>query len=186
RPPYTLAFALDGGAPRVLVASQELAVPLTLTNTGTREWDPPRIHLSYHWVWFIPRELPARSLWAVPYPNGVRTELAGAVPAGGRLGVQGRLLAPDLPGVYWLQWDMVEEGVAWFAQLSPRQPRQLVIVVPTLAGLFAPLPLLIALAGLIGIARRPSQRWLLAFVAVADVWWCTATLFSKPLLLVHE
>src|SRR5438477_652692 len=52
--------------------------------------------------------------------------------------------------------------------------------------LVAPLPLLIALAGLIGIAGRPSQRWLLAFVAVADVWWCAATLFSKPLLLVHE
>src|SRR2546430_13295463 len=88
RPPYTLAFALDGGAPRVLVASQELAVPLTLTNTGTREWNPPRIHLSYHWVWFIPRELPARSRWDVPYHNGIRTELAGAVAAGGRLGVQ--------------------------------------------------------------------------------------------------
>jgi membrane-anchored protein YejM (alkaline phosphatase superfamily) len=40
---------------------------------------------------------------------------------------------------------MVKEGVTWFAQVSPRAPRQLVIVLPTLAALFAPLPLVVAL-----------------------------------------
>ena len=50
--------------------------------------------------------------------------------AGGRVALQGRILAPALPGLYWLQWDMVEEGVTWFAQVAPRQPRTLVVVVP--------------------------------------------------------
>ena len=101
--------------------------------------------------------------------------------------VEGRLLAPDYPGLYWLQWDMVEEGVTWFAQVSPRQPRQLVIVLPTLAGFFAPLPLVVALLSVFalggGRARSPG---LLEILAVADVIWCAAALFSKPLILIHE
>jgi hypothetical protein len=90
--------------------------------------------------------------------------------------LQGRLLAPDHPGLYWLQWDMVEENITWFAQVSPRQPRSLVVILPTLAGFFAPIPLIAALAGLLAIRR----------FAAPDVVWCAATLLSKQLLLFEE
>jgi phosphoglycerol transferase MdoB-like AlkP superfamily enzyme len=97
------------------------------------------------------------------------------VPAGARITVPARLLAPRWPGIYWLQWDMVEEGVTWFAQVSPRQPRALVLVAPPPAWLVAPLPLAIAIAAL--VMRR---------IALADVVWCAAALGVKPLILARD
>jgi phosphoglycerol transferase MdoB-like AlkP superfamily enzyme len=188
----------------VLQAGQEITLPVSVVNAGQREWESPLIHVSYHWLWFIPREFatPSRS---VPYHDGIRTELTSTVPPGGRIALQGRMLAPSLPGLYWLQWDMVEEGVTWFAQVSPRQRRTLMLVVPPLAWLFAPLPLLIALAGALTLRIKPegtpaasglpgspkpqsgeggSRTWW--FVAFADVAWCIACLFAKPLLVFRE
>jgi phosphoglycerol transferase MdoB-like AlkP superfamily enzyme len=197
-PPYQLAFTLSGQAPRVLRAQQEITVPLNITNSGLRGWDPAGVRLSYHWLWIVPPELARRSR-TVPYHDGIRTELPEPVAPAGRMAVQGRLLAPSWPGLYWLQWDMVAEGVTWFAQVSPRQPRQLVVVVPTLNALATPLPLMTALVGIwaVGVARRGKARLtsrpqgvrvrsLLAVAASADAVWCAATLFAKPLMLVRE
>jgi lipoteichoic acid synthase len=187
-PPYSLAFTLTGKTPRVLHAGEETTVPQTVANTGERAWDPPRVHVSYHWLWIIPRELARRSR-TVPYQDGIRTELPRAVAPGAGVAIVTRLLAPPYPGLYWLQWDMVEEHVTWFAQVSPGQPRRLVVVLPTLAGLFAPLPLLTAIAGVgaLGLTRRTTRSVsFVAGAAVAEAAWCAATLFAKPLMLVHE
>jgi lipoteichoic acid synthase len=177
-PPYPLAFSIEAASPRVLETSQEISVPVTLGNSGVRSWDPAHVHLSYHWLWLVPRELVHRSQ-TVPYHGGIRTDLGSEAPVmpGAHVGLQGRILAPATPGVYWLQWDMVEEGVTWFAQVAPRQPRRLVVVVPPLAWVLAPLPLLLALWGL--FASRGGDR------RFADVVWCGATLTAKPLILVH-
>ena len=171
-PPYQLAFAVDGRGPRVLTASRQTTVPLTIANIGTREWDPARVHLSYHWLWLVPRELASRSRWDIPYQNGIRTELGRTVAPAARMSVEARLRAPSLPGLYWLQWDMVEERVTWFAQVAPRQPRALVVIVPPIVWLLAPLPLLMAIA-----ARR---------FAGADVLWCAATLLCKPFIIIQD
>jgi len=174
-PPYHLAFDLEGRSPRLLLTSQEITVPVVVVNTGTRTWDPSAIHVSYHWLWIVPREIVRRSR-TVPYQDGIRTDLDHEVAPRARIAIAGRLLAPSWPGVYWLQWDMVEEGVTWFAQVSPRQPRTLVVVVPPPAWLFAPLPLALAIAG--ALRRRR--------LALADVWWCASTLAVKPLIVEHE
>jgi phosphoglycerol transferase MdoB-like AlkP superfamily enzyme len=174
-PPYSLAFSLDGRSPRLLATSQEITVPLTVVNMGQRAWDPTTIHVSYHWLWIVPRELAHRSR-TVPYHDGIRTALDGAVAPGARVAVPARLLTPGWPGVYWLQWDMVEEEVTWFAQVSPRQPRTLVVVMPPPAWIVAPLPLLIAIVGLYARRRIPA----------ADVLWCAATLAAKPPILEHD
>ena len=54
----------------------------------------------------------------------------------------------------------------------------------------APLPLLVALAGLLVLGRmrrgRDVHRGCAAFARSADVWWCAAALCAKPLMLVHE
>jgi lipoteichoic acid synthase len=174
-PPYHLAFSFDAASPRVLETSQEITVPVAVANTGDRTWDPARVHLSYHWLWLVPRELAHRSR-TVPYHDGIRTDLGDApIAPGARVAARGRILAPAWPGVYWLQWDMVDEGVTWFAQVAPRQPRHLVVVVPPLAWILAPWPLLVVLLALFG------QRW-----SDGDVWWCFATLATKPLILGHE
>ena len=157
-PPHPLAFGLVAASPRLLQTSQEIAVPVSLTNIGARTWDPSRVHLSYHWLWLVPRELLHRSR-TVPYQDGIRTALGDApLPAGANLEVQGRILAPDIPGVYWLQWDMVEESVTWFAQVAPRQPRTLVLVIPPPVWMFAPLPLLIACWGVFAL-RAGHAKW---------------------------
>jgi lipoteichoic acid synthase len=188
--PTAGAFDLEGRAPRFLIASQEIVVPLVVANQGTQPWNPATIHVSYHWLWLIPRELPHRSRWNVPYHEGIRTDLPSLVAPGARVRVDGRLLAPVYPGLYWLQWDMVDEGVTWFSQVAPRQPRRLVVVVPSAASLFAPLPLVVALSSLVLLlaierGRSVSPR-IVALVTVADVVWCAATLFSKQLLLIPE
>jgi lipoteichoic acid synthase len=182
-PPYTLAFRLDVSSPRLLESSRETTVALELTNTGQRAWDPARVHVSYHWLWLVPREIVSRSRWDVPYHNGIRTDLGRSVGPNASLALQGRVLAPDWPGLYWLQWDMVEEGAAWFSQAAPRQPRTLVLVLPPLAWLAAPVPLLVAIFGV--RATRAAGRGR-RFGAVADAAWCAAALAAKPLLVVHE
>jgi len=183
--PYPLNFSIDVHTPRILVASQEVAVPVTVANTGVRSWDATRIHVSYHWLWFVPRETIKRSRWDLPYHDGIRTELTDrseSLAPGARVALQGRILAPAFPGLYWLQWDMVEEGAVWFAQVAPRQPRTLVIVLPTMTWIFGPLPLLIALAGYLAFRRGASPR----LAAVSDVLWCAAALGAKSLILVDN
>ena len=180
-PPYAFAFDLQGRAPRILETGREVVVPVTIVNTGQRAWDPERIHFSYHWLWLVPRETPARSRWDVPYHNGIRTDLPDRMDPGSRSAIQGRLLPPSWPGLYWLQWDMVEEGVAWFAQGAPRQSRTLVLVCPPIAWIAAPIPLLVALLGLRRVLRAGDR-----FGETADVSWCAAALLCKPLLVVHE
>src|ERR1051326_11637 len=172
-PPYPLAFTLQGHTPRLLESSAETAVPVFLTNTGLRAWPSSSVHLSYHWLWIVARETPSRSGWDVPYQNGIRTELERTVAPGEGVAVAGRVLAPDVPGLYWLQWDMVDEGVAWFAQVAPRQPRTLIVVYPPLVWVLAPLPLVVAIAGL-------RRRW-----RAADAAWCAAVLFAKPFVVIH-
>jgi phosphoglycerol transferase MdoB-like AlkP superfamily enzyme len=185
-PSPSLRFGFEGSAPRILHAWNEGVVPVTVINTGTKTWNHNRVHLSYHWLWLIPRELPKRSRWNLPYHEGIRSELTEDVEPGGRLAIPGRLLAPRWPGMYWLQWDMVEEGAVWFSQVSPRQPRQLVVVLPTLAGLATPLPLLVALCALgaawLGRGRQEPTR----FLAASPLIWCATALLAKPLMLMRD
>ena len=182
---YPLNFSIDVRPPRLLEASREIAIPVTVANTGLRAWDSSRVHVSYHWLWFVPRETVKRSRWNLPYHDGIRSELSDrdeSIAPGARVALQGRILAPAVPGLYWIQWDMVEEGAVWFAQVAPRQQRTLVVVIPTLTWLFGPLPLLVALAGYLAFRRGGAP----AFARASDVLWCAAALGAKPLILVDE
>jgi phosphoglycerol transferase MdoB-like AlkP superfamily enzyme len=172
----------------MLRAGEEIVVPLTVTNTGSDAWNPDRVHVSYHWLWFVPRELASRSR-NVPYEDGIRTDLGRPLAPSASAHLEGRLLAPSWPGVYWLQWDAVDEGVTWFSQVSPRQPRTFVVVLPTAFAVFVPLPLLIAVLGVYAIGRIERRReyvdpGLVRFARTADMWWAGAVLFCKPFVLI--
>src|SRR5262245_27365696 len=78
-PPYRLAFAIEAASPRLLETSREIAVSVRLANSGLEAWDPARVHLSYHWLWLVPRELAHRSR-TVPFHDGIRTLLGNTTP----------------------------------------------------------------------------------------------------------
>ena len=85
-PPYDWSFSFQGSSPRIVHTAREISVPLTLTNAGVRTWVPGRVHLSYHWLWPIPRELasPSRN---VPYQDGIRTDLDEVIPPGASVAI---------------------------------------------------------------------------------------------------
>ena len=85
-------------------------VPVTLTNTGRLTWDSgatPPILLSYHW-------LPADGDGFVAF-EGDRTAFASPVAPGSTVTLDVRVRAPEQPGRYRLEWDLVQEGVLWFS-----------------------------------------------------------------------
>ena len=93
-------------------------VPMTVRNTGLRDW--PRlgntpVHLSYHWV--APDGVEVL-LW-----DGARTRLPHTVAAGDTVTLPALIDGNVPPGRYRLQWDLVQEQIAWFSILgAPTAP----------------------------------------------------------------
>jgi hypothetical protein len=85
---------------------------VTVKNAGTAAWPVGRrgelyvVHLSHRW-------LHAGGAPLTEFDN--RTELPGPVAPGAAVTVDATLVAPTAPGDYVVQFDLVHEGVAWFA-----------------------------------------------------------------------
>jgi hypothetical protein len=102
--------SIDAPAHLTLQAGSEIAVPVSLTNTGSSSWDPHalnRFRFSYHWL--LPDEDRVVS-W-----EGARTDFPAVVPAGSRVDLQARVVAPRQPGQYRLLWDIEQEHQLWFS-----------------------------------------------------------------------
>ena len=88
-------------------------VPMTVRNTGLRDWprlgDNP-VYLSYHWVAPDGKNI---LLW-----NGARTRLPNTVAAGDTVTLPAVVDGNVPPGRYRLQWDLVQEHIAWFSTLG--------------------------------------------------------------------
>lgn len=187
----TRAFELTAHrTPRLLFVGRNRRVQLELVNRGTMTWSPERgFAVSYAWL--------GRGDEKLEGGRALRTPLPGRVAAGETVRVEAKLRPPQRPGLYVLQWDVVQERVQWFSDgvLHPRF-RQRVLVLPRPEHWLAvALPTLLALAGLAGSlgrldpsgAARGIGSWLArAFLASAAVWWCAASLFGKPQLLYLE
>jgi phosphoglycerol transferase MdoB-like AlkP superfamily enzyme len=177
---------LSGGAPRVVVADRELDVRLSLRNDGAVPLDPAaQYRLSYHWF----------DLRGVPLVlDSVRTELPRVIEPRQSITLDGHLGTPPTPGIYLLQWDVVQEGVTWFSQRDPAPPgRTIVFVVPAgmsvaraLCEVSPSLVVLIGLALILGRRRREPRGRVFAVLGVLDLVWCTTSLFPKQLLLLME
>jgi hypothetical protein len=89
------------------------SVNVSMTNTGALTWSPSGANptrLSYHWR---NGSCPGTSgaVW-----DGLRTALSGDVPEGGSVSnLAAQVRAPNSPGTYCLQFDIVREGVTWFS-----------------------------------------------------------------------
>ena len=105
------AFSVvDGGGPRVMVVGGEAVVPIVVRNEGIRPWKAGEgLAVSYHWLdhrgSLIERE-------------GNRAAVAMQVAPGETAEFPVVVVAPRSAGRYRLQWDMVEEGVCWFSDLT--------------------------------------------------------------------
>jgi phosphoglycerol transferase MdoB-like AlkP superfamily enzyme len=109
------------GLPGEAVAGSSIQVPIVLRNDGAETWDPERAYaLSYHWR--------ARDGGVIDW-EGLRTALPIPVPPGEQLSMQARVVIPDQPGEYLLQWDVVEEGVRWMTDDDPSPPEPMPVTV---------------------------------------------------------
>ncbi len=88
----------------------ESSLSVALTNTGTRAWTaagPNPVRLSYHWL--------ARDGTVVVW-DGTRATFTADVPPGVSVTVSLPIAPPASAGLYTLQLDLVQEGIAWFSQ----------------------------------------------------------------------
>jgi hypothetical protein len=90
-------------------AASEQTVQIDIENRSAVSWKsapPAPINASYHWL--------SEETGACIEFDGVRTAIAGAIPAGERRVVDMRVRAPDHAGRFRLRTTLVQEGVNWF------------------------------------------------------------------------
>jgi phosphoglycerol transferase MdoB-like AlkP superfamily enzyme len=207
-PRATHAFTLLADAtPHVMYTNGMMTVRLQVQNDGTKTWDSDgAFHFAYHWLDREDRVL---------IRDGVRTALDHPVPPRDQMTVDVRVEAPDLPGVYHLQWDIVQEGVTWFSDRDPKPaPPRTVIVLPGEGLLGALLPPIFALLVWFGLRQRHREAraasgqsrhidappatpgrsglvargraFVVAFAGVADVVWAAFSIFGLQLFVFDE
>lgn len=169
-----VASEIASETPYLFGLRDETYVRVTLRNDGMETWDPElEFNLSYRWFrgW--------KSRTATPLDTeGVRTSLPHVVAPGETVTIEARLERPEIAGPYFLQWDIVHEGVTWFSDRAyAPPPRHRVLVLPRTSTLLAALS--VALALWLPLGRR---TWPVAAV----VAWCAVSLLVKQLLAVEE
>ncbi len=96
--------------PTSLVQSASAQVSITVQNVGNESWNVAGanpVNLSYHWYDAAGNAV----TW-----DGPRTPLGADVAAGASRTITVAVAAPSSPGAFRLNFALVKEGVAWFAQ----------------------------------------------------------------------
>jgi len=111
--PQYLAQFLDHGTPTAMLPNQTYEVNLSVQNAGTLTWPAGGgnpVRLGFHWY----DEFGAPVLVPAEYDH--RTPLGGDVTFADIAVFNLALVtAPEQPGQYALKWDLVHEGMTWFA-----------------------------------------------------------------------
>jgi len=107
--------------PAKLKVSESIVLDVTVKNLGDAAWPHQGgpgaangVLLSYHW-------LPAGG--SVPIADGIRTNLPSDLSPGAVVALRATVKAPDKPGTYILEFDMVQEAVAWFKDRGSKSVR---------------------------------------------------------------
>jgi hypothetical protein len=105
-----------------LAVGAEHVVSLRIRNSGAVDWPADAgIALGNHWL----RSDGEVAVWA----DG-RCDLAEAIPAGASASFELRIRAPAEPGRYLIEFDLVEEGVAWFKDKAGKSAFTEALVAP--------------------------------------------------------
>lgn len=110
-----------GQPPAKLKVNESIVLDVTVKNLGDAAW-PYRggpgaaggVLLSYHWM------QPGST---VPLVDGIRTNLPSDLAPGASVALRSTVKAPDKPGSYVLEFDMVQEAVAWFKDRGSKPVR---------------------------------------------------------------
>ncbi|QIL73223.1 glycosyltransferase [Diaphorobacter sp. HDW4B] len=103
---------------------QYLPVAIHLSNTGAMTWwrsatSWPSLSVAYRLVTDGP-----------PLPEGHRTPITGTIRPGETTSLTGTIQAPNAPGNYTLEWDVVSEWECWFVQCGSTPMRTYLSVQP--------------------------------------------------------
>jgi len=108
---YSAQYDDEGSTPNYLKPGQEFEAQVTVRNSGFLKWSiegKNKVRLGTHW---INRDTGEVVIW-----DGDRGLLSEDVTHDEETAVEINIKAPDAPGRYILQYDMVYEGVAWFSE----------------------------------------------------------------------
>lgn len=108
---YSARYDDGGNTPEYLDCGEEFEVEVSVRNNGFLKWESSgaeRVALGTHWI--------NRDTGEVIKWDGERGLLPYDVVHGGEASVKIEIKAPDKPGRYTLQYDMVHERVTWFSE----------------------------------------------------------------------
>ncbi len=109
---YSAQYDDEGSTPNYLEPGQDFETHVTVKNNGFLLWnntgDGHKVHLGTHW---LNRDTGEIVIW-----DGERGLLLEDVSHDEETTVDINIKAPETPGRYILQYDMVYEGVAWFSE----------------------------------------------------------------------
>jgi peptidoglycan hydrolase-like amidase len=107
--------------PQQATIGATLQLTVVVSNYGPRTWTPDAFALSYH----IYDSGGTPVIW-----DGARGRLPSTVPQYTSVTVPVSVSLPSGTGGYRLEWDMVQEGVAWFSQHGVQRKQELFTIVP--------------------------------------------------------
>jgi len=157
--------------PRFIRGSDTRSVAVELRNVGSRTWSADgSVSFAYHWF--------DRDGSVVEW-EGRRAEVGVSVAPGETVELSTTVAAPEGPGRFGLQWDMVEEGECWFSQREA-EPKPLVAVwvAPSIISFWWLWTAAVAVASVF-VYRRGQRRDLDGLPAVADVGWLAGAVMIK-------
>ncbi|HKZ55352.1 MAG TPA: Calx-beta domain-containing protein [Anaerolineales bacterium] len=108
RPPASDAVFISQSAPSALQPGETTTVSVTFENTGTSTWDPEAEY------WLGSQNPENNSTWGI-----ARVALDGPIAPEEQVTFSFSITAPGTDRVYDFQWQMVQDGVAWFGDLTP-------------------------------------------------------------------
>jgi len=113
-PSASLCATIEGQIPAGAVVDEIFAVPCRVTNLGDVIFvSAPPNPVQFCYRWFDAAGSPVHA------GEWIHTNLPRALPPGETLEAEVRIAAPRVPGEYTLAVTFLQEGIAWFGDLSP-------------------------------------------------------------------
>lgn len=113
-PPASLRATFEGQVPAATVIDEIIVLPCRVTNQGDAIFvsaPPNPIQFCYRWF--------DAAGAAVGAGEWIHTNLPRALPPGETIEAPVRIATPHAPGIYTLAVTLLQEGIAWFDDLSP-------------------------------------------------------------------